>query len=223
MNTKNYYSANGKYLKEHADYFTAQQLKIDVDFLISALKFKKTDKILDLACGNGRHTIELKKRGYDIDGLDFSAHLLKQANIEAKKTNLKITFHKHDIHKINLKTKYNKIFLFFSEFGLFDANKVFQNVSKLLKKDGLFLLDYDNVFRLIKHLQDKPKSPYTFDFEKMELRGKDNNLKVKYYTIPELKNFFENNKFKIHQIYGNYKKEKLDKNSRRMIVIGKKI
>ena len=102
MNPKQYYSSKGHYLKEHKKYFSRRQLEKDVDFLIDALKLKKTDRILDLACGHGRHTIELKKRGLNIEGLDFSSHLLKIAEEQAKQENLKINFYKQDIHKINL-------------------------------------------------------------------------------------------------------------------------
>lgn len=58
---KKYYSSQGKYLKEHEDYFSDKQLKNDVYFLINVLNLKNKDKILDFACGHGRHTIELKK------------------------------------------------------------------------------------------------------------------------------------------------------------------
>ena len=225
MNPKQYYGSNGHYLKEHKKYFSRKQLEKDVDFLIGALKLKKTDRILDLACGHGRHTIELKKRGFNIEGLDFSSHLLKTAEEQAKQENLKINFYKQDIHKINLKEKYDKIFLFFSEFGLFDAEKVLKNVTKTLKSNGLFLLDCDNAFRLIRYLTKHPRAPYEFDFVKMELREKKGDRKkgVRYYTFPELKKIFNNSKLRVSSVYGNYEKEELDVNSKRMIVVGKLI
>jgi len=224
MNSKQYYSSKGSYLKEHKKYFSHQQLKKDVDFLISALKLKKTDRILDLACGHGRHTIELKKKGFDIEGLDFSNHLLEIAEEQARQKNLKINFYKQDIHKINLQKKYDKIFLFFSEFGLFDAEKALKNTAKILKDNGLFLLDCDNVFRVVRYLTKHPRAPYQFDFIKMELKEKRKSGKgVRYYTFPELERFFNNNKLRVFSIYGNYEKEKLNINSKRMIIVGKKV
>lgn len=224
MDTKKYYSAKGKYLKEHKNYFSDQQLSKDIDFLINALNLKKKDKILDLACGHARHTIELRKRGFDIDGLDFSDYLLKKAEDIARRERLQINFFKQDIHNINIKIKYDKIFLFFSEFGLFNADKVLNNVSKILKTNGLFLLDCDNLFRLIQYLIKHPKSPYKFDFNNMELKDKQKNGQgVRYYTVLELENLFKNNGFKVMSIYGDYEKNTLDINSKRMIVVGKKL
>jgi len=223
MDLKKYYGSRGKYLKEHKNYFSEKQLRNDVGFLINVLNLKRKDKILDLACGHGRHTIELRKRGFNVDGLDFSDYLLKTAQDSAKQEHLQIKFYKQNVHGINLKTKYNKIFLFFSEFGLFDANKVLKNVSKIIKINGLFLLDCDNVFRLIQYLKNHPKDPYKFDFNNMELREKQKNSQgIRYYIVPELKKLFQNNKLKVMSIYGNYAKDGLNINSKRIVLIGKK-
>ena len=57
----------------------------------------------------------------------------------------------------------------------------------------------------------------------MELKDKQKNGQgVRYYTDPELENLFKNNGFKVISIYGDYAKNTLDINSKRMIVVGKK-
>lgn len=151
--------------------------------------------------------------------------MLKIAKETARQKKLQIKFYKQNIHNINLKTKYDKIFLFFSEFGLFDANnKVLSNISKILKTGGLSMLDYDNIFRLIQYLIKHKESEYRFDFNNMELIEKEkDNLRVRYYIAPELKNLFQNNGLKVVAIYGDYEKNSLDINSKRTILIGKKI
>lgn len=224
MSLKQYYGSKGSYLEEHKEYFSLEQLKKDVDFLIKALKLEKKDKILDIACGNGRHSIELKKRGYNVDGLDFSSYLIGIAQKQAKKEGLKMNFYKQDIQKINLKKKYNKIFLFFSEFGVFNADKVLKNITKIMEKGGLFFLDCDNIFKVIGYLKENPKAPYKFDFTKMELiaGGEHNNKGIRYYIFPELKKMFNDNNLFVSSVYGNYDMEKLNINSQRIIIIGKK-
>lgn len=224
MGLKQYYGPKGSYLKEHKEYFSSKQLKKDVDFLVKALKLKKKDKILDIACGNGRHSIELKKRGFNVDGLDFSSYLIGIAQKQADREGLKMNFYTYDIHKINLEKKYNKVYLFFSEFGIFDANKALKSISKITEKNGLLFLDCDNIFRVINYLKENPRAPYKFDFIKMELiAGKEHNGKgVKYYTFPELKKMLKDNNFFISSVYGNYNMDKLNINSQRIIVVGKK-
>ena len=50
-----------------------------------------------------------------------------------------------------------------------------------------------------------------------------NGKGVRYYTFPELETMFKNNKLRVFSVYGNYEKEELNINSKRMIIIGKKI
>jgi ubiquinone/menaquinone biosynthesis C-methylase UbiE len=225
MGLKQYYGPKGSYLEEHKEYFSPKRLQKDADFLVKALKLKKGDKILDIACGNGRHSIELKKRGYNVDGLDFSSYLVSVAKKQAEKENLKMNFYAQDIHKINLEKKYNKIYLFFSEFGVFDADKALKNISKIMKKNGLLFLDCDNIFRVVNYLKENSQAPYKFDFIKMELiAGKEHSGKgVRYYTFSELEKMLKDNNFLVSTVYGNYDMEKLNINSQRMIVVGKKM
>ncbi len=224
MNLKKYYGSEGDYLKEHKEYLSAEQLNKDTAFLEDVLKLKKNDKVLDLGCGNGRHTIELNKKGYDVDGLDFSSHLLSIAKKDAKQEGLNIDFYKQDFNKINLKTKYDKVFLFFPDFRALNLNKLLEGVIGILNKGGLFLLDYDNVFRLVRYLQKNPNSEFEFDFEKMEFNEKGEKGKgVRYYISTELEKLFDDSGLKVLSVYGNYNEEKLDLNSKRIILVGKKI
>jgi len=54
---------NEDYFKEFSEYISLDRTKKEADFLEKALTLKRGDKILDLACGSGRHTLELAKRG----------------------------------------------------------------------------------------------------------------------------------------------------------------
>lgn len=74
-----------------------ERVKREVDFIEKALELKKGMKILDLACGQGRHAIELARRGYDVKGFDYSDYLIKVAKERAGKENLKIEFIKGDM------------------------------------------------------------------------------------------------------------------------------
>lgn len=56
----------------------------EVDFLIEALNLSAGESILDVACGTGRHSVELARRGYAVTGIDISAGMLAQAEAKAR-------------------------------------------------------------------------------------------------------------------------------------------
>ena len=78
-----------------------------VDFLIKQLQLKGTEKILDLACGFGRHSLEFARRGYDVTGIDITPAYIDYANEQAKKENLNAKFICQDIRTITFDTKTN--------------------------------------------------------------------------------------------------------------------
>jgi 2-polyprenyl-3-methyl-5-hydroxy-6-metoxy-1,4-benzoquinol methylase len=47
----------------------------EVDFVESEIGHDHSKRILDVGCGNGRHTLELARRGYAVVGIDLSASL----------------------------------------------------------------------------------------------------------------------------------------------------
>jgi len=67
---------------------------------------KGNEKILDLGCGFGRHSLSLAKRGFNVVGVDFTEVFIDDAKNEAHKNNLKIEFIKDDVRNL----KYNEEF-----------------------------------------------------------------------------------------------------------------
>ena len=61
-----------------------EDTKKEVDFLIDQLKLQGNEKILDLACGYGRHSLELVRRGYDVTGVDIRAAYSEDAAEQAE-------------------------------------------------------------------------------------------------------------------------------------------
>src|SRR6266446_5188030 len=56
-----------------------EQTKAEAAFLVRTLECASGSRLLDVPCGNGRHSLELAKRGYQITGLDISEEFIEEA------------------------------------------------------------------------------------------------------------------------------------------------
>ena len=142
-----------KYIKTYVDIvspeFTAQQ----ITFLLKHLQLEKEAEILDLACGYGRHAIELAQRGYNVTGLDFSQKFIEMAKKCAQKRGVEVAFVQGDMRKISFTDRFDAVINMFTSFGYFedesDNTLVLKNVSRALKRGGKFLIDHNNVGHLL--------------------------------------------------------------------------
>lgn len=136
------------YLKTYIDIVTPERTCREVKFLLEKLNLRNPDKILDLACGYGRHAIELAGRGYNITGFDLSKHFLRVAKREAKRRGIRISFIQGDMRKLPFINKFNVIINMFTSFGYFEKDKdneiVLQKIARALKPKGRLLIDLNN-------------------------------------------------------------------------------
>jgi SAM-dependent methyltransferase len=120
----------------------------DLLFYKRWLPQNKDAKILELCCGTGRLTIPIAEDGYDISGVDYTSSMISQAKIKASNAGLKIEFIEADIRTLDLKKKYDLIFIPFNSIHHLyhneDLFKTFSIVQNHLKEGGLFLLDCFN-------------------------------------------------------------------------------
>ena len=72
------------YLKYWVQPITEERTQREVDAIIRFLQLEPKDKVLDLCCGQGRHSLELSRRGYQVVGYDLSETLLEESKKLAK-------------------------------------------------------------------------------------------------------------------------------------------
>jgi ubiquinone/menaquinone biosynthesis C-methylase UbiE len=139
-----------------SEYRTKDNLK-----LIKHLS-KKSDKILDLACGYGRLTIPLTKAGYDIIGIDLAQNLIREAKHLAKKQGLKVRFDVGSMTKLPYKPEsFDKIFCLWYSFDHLltktEQVKALNEIYRVLKPGGLAFLEISNAERkkLVKKLKEE--------------------------------------------------------------------
>ncbi|MEM0349302.1 MAG: methyltransferase domain-containing protein [Candidatus Caldarchaeum sp.] len=151
---------NEYYLVTDGDVVCNQELtKYEVDLIVKLLDLDKTDAVLDLCCGNGRHAIELARRGYrDIHGLDYSRFLLNVARNSARQEGLKIDFRWGDARSLPFAdNSFDAVILMGNSFGYFaeidDDLRVLREVRRVLRPYGRILIDVVDREQFLKHLE----------------------------------------------------------------------
>lgn len=251
-NLSPWYSEKGKLFNEHylkyiANTFTPDRTRKEVDFLERILKLTKNSKILDLACGHGRHSIELAKRGYKVTGLDLNNYFLRRAAAEARKAKVQIKLIKSDMRRIPFKSEFNFVICLATAFGYLENDaedfKVIQGVSSALKKKGKFLLDIDNREYVAKGLPEKIWRESTdgsyilinrkFDLATSRLYAhrilitkkgerEEEFPVIRMYSLPELISIFKHAGVRFKKAYGSFDYKDYGIDSERCITISQK-
>lgn len=139
---------NSIYLKTDGDVVENDTNTIqDVDLLVRSTGIEPNDRILDLCCGQGRHCLELARRGFrNVVGLDRSRYLIRLARKRAKQLGLNVTFHEGDARRFRLPAQsFHCVAVLGNSFGYFDREDddvaVLQSVMRVLRSGGSVVLD----------------------------------------------------------------------------------
>jgi ubiquinone/menaquinone biosynthesis C-methylase UbiE len=234
------------YLEIYLPFLTEERTKAEVDFIVEILNLPPGSKILDLACGFGRHTIPLAKMGYDMTGLDYTEKFIQMAEEKAKSGNVQIEFLVGDMRKIPFENHFAGVISYFTSFGFFSDEENFEvlkGVSNSLKKGGKFLLDIINRDYLVKNLRPKDWDRLedgTLVLEENSLDLMTNRMKnyktvidkkgerntwfeIRLYTLQELVSLLGKAGLKVIQTYGKKDKSPYSIDSFRMIILSQKV
>ncbi|THF51935.1 class I SAM-dependent methyltransferase [Flavobacterium supellecticarium] len=223
-------------LYKDRDYTEAQ---LFMDNLTHYLNLPDNAKILDLACGKGRHSVYLNQLGYDVTGADLSENSIKTASEHANTT---LHFEVHDM-RIPFDQKFDAIFNLFTSFGYFENDEdnltTLNAIKESLTDYGFAVIDFMNVTHVIDNLvPEEVKSVDGIDFH-IKRYVKDNHIfkeidfddngehfhfteKVKALTLQDFETMMEEAGIFLLDVFGDYKLRKFLKNdSERLIMIFK--
>jgi D-alanine-D-alanine ligase len=119
----------------------------DVDVLVRAAALRPDDRVLDLCCGQGRHSIELARRGFTgVVGLDRSRYLVRLARKRALEEQLDAAFHEGDARRFWLPgERFDCVAMLGNSFGYFDRPEddlaVLTSARDVLRPGGMIVLD----------------------------------------------------------------------------------
>lgn len=212
-----------------------------IDNLSAYLKPKPESKILDIACGRGRHAIYLNKKGYDVTGIDLSEQSIKYAQQFEQKN---LHFYVHDMRRLSYINYFDFALNLFTSFGYFETEKehvsALKSFRKSLKLDGTLVIDYFNTQKIIKNLtnqETKTIDGIEFHLHKFVADGKiikhiNFEHRLKAYAFEERVQAFSFTDFermltlaglKITATFGSYSLDAFDETkSDRLILICKK-
>lgn len=227
----------------HILYKDRDQCEADIllDKLVSILDPKPGARFLDLACGKGRHSFYLSKKGFDVTGIDLSESSVACASV---KENERLHFYVHDMRKLFRTNYFDFTLNLFTSFGYFETERddiaTLDSVAKGLKADGTFVLDFMNIHKVIRNLvTDANYKIDNIDFnirKKVEDgfvskhilitdKGKEHHYqeRVKALELKDFERYFSSARLKIVDLRGNYAMESFDENtSERLIIIARK-
>ena len=116
---------NALYVKTDGDVVeNVENTRREVDFIVSAAKVQPYSHILDLCCGQGRHCLELARRGFKhVMGLDRSRYLVRLAKKRAQSENLQVLFKEGDARNPRLpENSMDCVAIMGNSFGYFSNN-----------------------------------------------------------------------------------------------------
>lgn len=139
---------NANYLRTDGDVVEDPAITAkEIDLFLEILNPDVNSAILDLCCGQGRHTLELASRGFTkLVGLDRSHYLITRARSVNKQQGKNVTFKEGDARKLPFPAdSFDFVVLAGNSFGYFEAVqddlRVLQEVQRVLKPFGTLLID----------------------------------------------------------------------------------
>ena len=139
---------NSLYLKTDADVVeNDRNTTLEVDMLLKAADLNATSDILDLCCGQGRHVLELHKRGYlNTIGIDRSRYLIRVAKKRAQQQGIVTRFSEGDARNIKLpESSLDCVAMFGNSFGYFESQEddlaILNSIIRILRSRSRLVMD----------------------------------------------------------------------------------
>lgn len=216
-----------------------REAQVFMDNLTHYLNLPEKAKVLDLACGKGRHSIYLNQLGYNVLGADLSENSIAEAN---KNSNESLHFKVHDMRE-PFEEKFDAIFNLFTSFGYFESDDdnltTLKAIKESLSEYGFAVIDFMNVNQVIEtlvpeevktvdgidfHIKRYVEDGHIFKEIDFEDQGRKYHFteKVKALTLKHFQDLMDEAGIFLLDIFGDYKLKKFHKTeSERLIMIFK--
>jgi SAM-dependent methyltransferase len=159
-----------------------ERTESEIKRALTMLRPQGDERILDLACGTGRHSLELVRQGFSVVGVEISPELVEIANKDAEAKGLRATFIEADLRELEFKQEFDIVLnLNDGAIGYFETDeenhRTFEVISRALKPGGQNLIQVPNVLHARAHLPQRSWIPSAGMVELVEHRW---NKKERY-------------------------------------------
>jgi len=141
------------YLFAYKDDLSAERSDAEVAQLVKVLELEHPMRILDLACGFGRHANRLAALGYSVTGVDLMPGFLALARQQAAEMGVQVDYRQGDMRQLDYQDEFERVLLLFTSFGYFEDSQnelVVKNMTRALKPGGWLALDTLNRDSILK-------------------------------------------------------------------------
>lgn len=172
-----------------ADMAWTERTGKEVDRALKILRPEDGARVLDLACGSGRHSIELTRRGFSVVGADISPELIEIARGEAAAEGLEIEFVEADVRELPYRAEFDLVLnLNDGAVGYLETDeenhRTFEVISRALRPGGQNLVQLPNVLYAREHLPQRSWIPSSNMVELVEHRWNKRDSYLEGVMIP---------------------------------------
>jgi SAM-dependent methyltransferase len=132
------------YFEIYRDMLTPERTAAEVDGVVKLLGLAPGARVLDLACGHGRHAIPLAERGFVVTGFDLSETFLERARADAKARGVHVRWRRGDMRELPFHAEFDAVVNLFTSFGYFSQAEdvaVLRRVRAALAPGGRLLIE----------------------------------------------------------------------------------
>jgi len=172
-----------------ADMAWTDRTEPEINRALNMLRPPDGARVLDLACGSGRHSLELRRRGFEVVGADISPELLEIARRDATEQGLEAEFVEADLRELDFDAEFDVVLsLNDGAIGYFESDeenlRSFDVIARALKPGGQHLMQLPNVLYAQKHLPQKSWIAGEAMIELVEHRWNKSNRYMEGAMIP---------------------------------------
>ena len=228
-------------------FLTPRQTEREAQFVHESLQIPAGGALLDLACGYGRHAMEVAAKGYKVTGLDLSLPLLIRAADAARRVGVNVNFIHGDMREMTFENEFDGAYCMFTSFGYFDDDtnrKVAANLARAIKPGGKLLVEVVNRDYIVRDLPTRvwwqgdgcvvlEEVDFNYFSSRIQVqrsiifedgRQLEQEISIRAYSLHEIGKVLHHSGFRVTEVSGglSLRGKFFGANSRQLIVVAEK-